>query len=156
MQTTLASRSFCMFGQRRVQADVRVGRLLDQLGIRYQVDEDGDYRVIFDLGNGRSQQAFIDSQTQQLGSYEIRDVWSIGYISDGYLDQEIANYLLIENSTKKIGAWELRPLANNKYIAVFCNKVAADCDAEALNMSIRIVLQVADELEKILEAGDRL
>lgn len=145
-----------MFGQRRAQADVRVGRLLDHLGIRYQVDEDGDYRVVFDLGNGRSQQAFIDSQTQQLGSYEIRDVWSIGYISDGYLDQEVANYLLIENATKKIGAWELRPLADNKYIAVFCNKIAADCDAEALYTSIRIVLEVADELEKILEAGDRL
>lgn len=145
-----------MFGQRRVQADVRVGHLLDQLGIRYQIDEDGDYRVVFELSNGRSQQAFIDSQTQQLGSYEIRDVWSIGYISDGYLDQEIANYLLIENATKKIGAWELRPLADNKYIAVFCTKVAADCEPEALYTSIRIVLEVADELEKILEAGDRL
>ncbi|WP_460194814.1 hypothetical protein [Thermosynechococcus sp. FA-CM-4201] len=144
-----------MFGQRRAQADVRVGRLLDHLGIRYQVDEDGDYRVVFDLGNGRSQQAFIDSQTQQLGSYEIRDVWSIGYISDGYLDQEVANYLLIENANTKIGAWELRS-NGNKYAAVFCNKIAADCDAEALYTSIRVVLQVADELEKILEAGDRL
>lgn len=145
-----------MFGQRRVQADPRVGHLLDQLGIRYRVDEDGDYRVVFELNGGRSQQAFIDSQTHQLGSYEIRDVWSIGYISDGHLDQEVAHYLLIENATKKIGAWELRPLADNKYIAVFCTKVAADCDAEALYTSIHVVLEVADELEKILEAGDKL
>lgn len=57
-----------MFGQRRVQADVRVGHLLDQLGIRYQIDEDGDYRVVFELSNGRSQQAFIDSQTQHLAA----------------------------------------------------------------------------------------
>ncbi|WJI24189.1 hypothetical protein RHP47_00485 [Thermosynechococcus sp. QKsg1] len=149
------SENLKMFGQRRVEADVRVSRILDRLGIRYQVDEDGDYRVVFELSNGRTQQAFIDSKTQQLGSYEIRDVWSVGYSCEGFLDQEIANYLLIENANKKIGAWELRPLADNRYIAVFCTKVAADCDPEALYTSIRVVLEVADELEKVLEAGDR-
>ncbi|MDG2991347.1 hypothetical protein L3556_10455 [Candidatus Synechococcus calcipolaris G9] len=143
-----------MFGQRKVQSDPRVSKILDSLKIKYDVDDDGDYRAVFELEDGRSQLAFIDSRTSQLGAFEIRDVWSIGYSSEEPLDKDLANYLLLQNANLKIGAWELRHVSTNKFLTVFCTKVAADCESEALYASLVVVLNAADGLEKNLDIGD--
>ncbi len=143
-----------MFGLKK-NSDPRVKSQLDALDIKYEIDKDGDYRVSFALEEGRSQLAFVNSKTSMLGNFEIRDVWSVAHISEGTLDADFANYLLLQNANLKIGAWELREAGDNQFLVCFCNKIAADCDPEALRASLIVVLSTADELEKNLDTGDR-
>ena len=96
-----------MFGGMR--GDPRVKKMLDALELRYSVDNDGDFKVMVEFEDGRSQVAFIDSQTQLLGDFEIREVWSVAYVSEGYLDIDTANTLLMKNYELKIGSWRLIP-----------------------------------------------
>ncbi len=144
-----------MFGLKQRNADPRVKRQLEQLGIRYDVDRDGDYRVVFELEGDRSQLAFINSRTSALGDFEIREIWSVAHVTEEPLDAAMANFLLLQNARLKIGAWELRHVDEGTFYVCFCTKVAADCEAAALYASLVVVLKAADELEKELDTGDR-
>ncbi len=144
-----------MFGtKRKADPDPRVKRQLDALGVGYELNQDASYSVFFELDDGRSQQAFIESETSRLGDFEIRDVWSVAYISKGPLDAELANYLLHQNSLLTIGAWELVQLSSDEFAVAYSNKILADCDPDALAASLSVVLNMADELEKNLDIGD--
>ena len=46
--------------------DARVKAALDKLGWKYQVDQDGDYKLLMKVG-GRSQVVYILSKTETLG-----------------------------------------------------------------------------------------
>jgi len=143
-----------MFGGMR--GDPRVKKMLDALELRYSVDNDGDFKVMVEFEDGRSQVAFIDSQTQLLGDFEIREVWSVAYVSEGYLDIDTANTLLMKNYELKIGSWRLIPGGDNTYLATFCIQIAADCDPNSFWRTLAIVLQTADEMEAKLTGADHL
>jgi len=51
--------------------------VLDRLGFRYEVDNDGDFKVQVLLPGGRSQVGFINSGTQLFCGIEIREIWSL-------------------------------------------------------------------------------
>ncbi|HOM16055.1 MAG TPA: hypothetical protein PLQ00_01935, partial [Thermoguttaceae bacterium] len=59
--------------------DQRVEKLLQEAELKYKVDEDGDFMLGNRLEGERTQLAWILSNTSQLGSLEIRQIWSIGY-----------------------------------------------------------------------------
>jgi len=143
-----------MFGSK--QGDPRVKRMLDTLNLRYSVDEDGDFKVGVEFEDGRSQLAYINSNTEYIDDFEVREVWSVAYISEGFLDIDTANTLLLKNHETKIGAWRLIPGGNNTYLVAFCIHVAADCDPNAFAKTLSIVLGVADQMEAALTGGDRL
>lgn len=143
-----------MFG--RKQGDSRVKRMLDALELKYLVDQDGDFKVVLEFEDGRSQAAYINSNTEYIGDFEIREVWSVSYISEGFLDIDTANTLLLKNHETKIGAWRLIPASNNTYLVAFCVHIAADCDPESFAKTLNIVLRVSDAMEEALTGGDRL
>ena len=47
------------------EPDKKVGKLLDKSKVRYEVDADGDYKVTYELENGRTQLAFVRSTTSR-------------------------------------------------------------------------------------------
>ena len=49
--------------------DSRVEKALKKLGLKYEVDEDGDFKLVFAVEDNRS-------TTETLGKMEIREVWS--------------------------------------------------------------------------------
>src|SRR5689334_626624 len=68
---------------------------LDSLDLKYEVDSDGDYKVVFDLGGGRSQLVWLRSAVETYGSLKVREIWSVGYKHGGKpLSDKIANRLL--------------------------------------------------------------
>src|SRR6266576_3682490 len=89
------------------QGDRRVQALLNDLELKYEIDSDGDFKVAFELESGRSQVAFIRSETESLGKFEIREIFSVGYTSEGPLNADIANALLIFNGHVKLGSWRV-------------------------------------------------
>lgn len=134
-------------------ADPRVGRLLDEADVRYTVTDEGDYGVNFTMGGGRTQVAIVRSATSEYDDLELREIWSYGYEAPpeegDRIPGAIANRLLEENNTTKMGGW-----ARQGGHAVFVLHVGADTDASTLSTVLQFALRSADTLEEEL-SGDR-
>lgn len=134
--------------------DARVREALTELDLEYEIDEDGDFRVVFSFEeDGRSQLAFINSGTETLRLFEIREVWSPAYLAHGPLPEEVANRLLQDSFEKKLGAWQVMP-SGDQHAAVFTVKLAAEADPASLLAALEAVLTTADEMEKELLGTD--
>lgn len=143
-----------MFGA--PQGDPRVKRMLDALDLKYSIDSGGDFKVVFEFNDGRSQLAYINSDTQSINDFEIRELWSVAYVSEGYLDIDTANTLLMKNHDMKLGSWRLMDVGKNTYLVTFCIQIAANCDPQSLSQSLLLVLRAADEMEERLTGKDDL
>ena len=66
--------------------DPQVRQLLDELEYEYEVDEDGDYRLVFEVANStekRSQLVYVRSPVETYGALRLREVWAPGYKAAG-------------------------------------------------------------------------
>lgn len=81
--------------------DPRVKGLIEELEWKYTIDSDGDFKLTFDAGQGRSQLVFVNSNTSNFGVFEIREIWAIAYKSVSPFSSSLANKLLKDNSQKK-------------------------------------------------------
>jgi len=125
-------------------SDPAVKAALDSQKVKYEVDDDGDFKIEFDLGGGRSQIVWIRSKTETYGSLKVREIWSPGYKSESNdFPALIANTLLDKNHEVKLGAWEAQDT-----MAMFVVKVAADANADQLVDAIEAAVNSADEVEK--------
>jgi hypothetical protein len=140
----------------RKAGDARVKALLEQLGYKYELTVDGDFKLVpIKTEDGRSQLVYVNSNTQQYSSLEIREIMSPAYLSNGPLSAAVANRLLRENSEVKFGAWRVELHSNGqKYLALFAVQISANADAETLRLAIKSVLLVADRMEKELTGTD--
>ena len=134
--------------------DARVRRLLDEIGWKYDVDGDGDFKMTFRFEDDRTQLVYINSNTERLDDMEIREVWSPGFRTDKPINAQVAQELLLENRVKKLGAWRLIPAAEDKYIAVFAAHIDAATDAATLKSVVRVLSVTADEREKVVTNED--
>ncbi len=137
------------------RGDSRVRTLLEKADLKYEVDEDGDFRLVFEWEDGRSQLVFISSATSALDGLEIREVWSVGYLSEDMMPAKIMKNLLEENAEVKLGAWQLLRMGE-KDAGVFSAQIAADTDAKTLGTVLNAVSITADEKEKELMKSDDL
>jgi hypothetical protein len=126
-----------------------IAESLDAAGLTAAVDDDGDFRLLINLGEGRSQLVYINTRTVTLGPYTIREIWSPALMFSDGIDADLARELLEENNRLKLGAWCLQPVGD-KTAAVFKVKVAAEA-VESLNdlrTLLDIVARTADALER--------
>lgn len=130
-------------------ADPRIGKQLDALGYKYEVDKDGDYTLTFGLDEDRSQMAYVISHTERYGKLQVREVWSPGYrTSDKQFPADVANRLLEDSQLSKMGGW-----VKQDSVAVFVVKLDADASQEDLDDAIDYVVRAADEMESQLTPG---
>lgn len=138
--------------QDAAKADPAVGRLLDQLEYEYEVDEDGDYRLVFEVDGAtdkRSQLVYVRSPVETYGTLRIREIWAPGYKAAGKdFPADVANRLLAATQDNKIGAW-----AKQDEYAVFVVKLPADAAAQALEDAIDAAVTSADRMEAELTPG---
>ena len=136
-------------------ADLRVQSALDDAGLKYTIDDDGDFRLLFGQEDDRSQLVWINSNTEEYGNMELREVWGIGYRAgeDGSLSRTQLLDLLKRNNTYKLGSWRL---SSNGQNVIFTITVDADADGETLDTVARYVADLTDELEKDWDGGDEL
>ncbi|MBU6302416.1 MAG: hypothetical protein KGS60_12725 [Verrucomicrobia bacterium] len=133
--------------------DPRVGVLLDQAGLKFTVDPEGDFRLHNEVSDGRSQLIWILSKTSGLGDLEIREVWSIAFKSPEPFSAKVGHLLLEQNGQTKIGAWQMRKMGDD-FAAVFSAQIAADTDVDSLVTVIQAVAETADDMEEELSEGD--
>lgn len=137
------------------KADPRVARLLDLRKIPYEIDEQGDYKIVEDLPEGRTQLAFVNSNTEKYGPYETREVWAAAYRTEGPFPAETANLLLADSYRKILGSWQTIAGSDGRHVAVFAMKIPADtADADFLAACIENVVHVADGMERQLTGKD--
>ena len=135
------------------EADPSIAVLLDEIGYKYEVDGDGDYKLIMaidgDDGTERSQLVFVRSPVETYGSHRIREIWSPAYkATRGAFPGPVANRLLEASNDLKLGAW----VKHNGH-AVIVVKLDAEAGALALEQAISAAVTSADEMEREL-AGD--
>lgn len=138
-------------GKAGPEADPAVASLLEQLGYKYEIDGDGDYKLIMAIeGSERTQMVFVRSPVETYGRHRVREIWSPAYKADGgAFPGAVANRLLEASNDLKLGAW----VKNGGY-ALMVVKIDADAGAEALEQAITAAVTSADEMETEL-AGDR-
>ena len=70
----------------------------------------------------------------------------------------MANRLLRENNTVKLGSWRLVLVHSGKnagkYLAMYAAQISANSDAESLRLTIKSVILIADRMEKELTNKD--
>jgi hypothetical protein len=150
-------------------ADPRVKAALDQVGYKFELDSSNDYKLVpiqteqaGTTADGkpifRSQLVYVNSNVEKYGTLEIREVLSPAFLSNGPLSAAVANRLLRENNSVKLGSWRLIVINSGanagKYLAMYAAQIAADSDAESLRLTIKSVILIADRMEKELTGTD--
>jgi hypothetical protein len=137
------------------EGDSRIRTLLDELGYQYELDDDGDFRAVFEFQeDSRSQVVYVNSRTAEYQGLEIREVWSPAIESKGPFAPKVANRLLEASFAAPLGGWQMFKQANGRFVAVFSIKLPADANGPLLQTAINAVLSEADAMEKELTKKD--
>lgn len=130
--------------------DASVEARLDARGIKYEVDGDGDYKVVVSYkAENRTQLVFVSGATESIQGLQVREVFSpAGKVgADAIAGKALA--LLEGSRTLKIGAWEV---AGD--VLYYVIKLPDSVDAAQLEAAIDIAAETADNKEIEL-SGDK-
>lgn len=132
-------------------SDASVKKRLDARGMKYEVDADGDYKVIYNYSKeGRTQLVFVSGGTEEVGGFKVREVFSpAARVEKDDIDGAKALELLSESRKNKLGSWEL---AGD--VLYFVVKLPDNLTAEQLEAAMDIVAETADDKELEI-SGDR-
>lgn len=136
--------------------DNRIKTKLEALGIKYTITDQGAFKIIFDMGNNRTQLVVIKSNTHEYGGMEIREVSSVAAVAEirSEFSQENLFYLLEKNETYKLGAWQIHG-GKAPYLLEYSLRISANATQSVLNEIIRLAAKVADEMEQALTDEDK-
>lgn len=133
--------------------DSRVRSALVAINQKFMIDADGDFKLVRDTSDGRTQVAWVLSKTNSYGTIEVREIISPAFKTGGSVSTALAIRLLKENDKYKIGAWRLVGEGQNQAV-FYAIQISADVDAQSLNAAIKTATLVADALEKEMVGTD--
>lgn len=132
-------------------ADDSVARRLDALGVKYEVDSDGDYKSTYSYSKEqRTQLVFVRGKTEEIRGVRVREVFApAGRVAADRIDGARALKLLADSGTNKLGAWEIH--GDTLFYVV---KFIDNDDAKLLELAMDVTAETADDMEIEL-SGDR-
>lgn len=137
--------------------DASVGKKLDAAGLKYEVDSDGDHKLLFGVDGGRSQIVWVRSPTETLGGMRIREVLSVGgKMSKPQNEEELTaqavltSGAMLKSGTQKLGGWVLKTSGDDS-VFYYVAQIPADLTAEDLQAVTQVVAKSADAFEVIVE-----
>ena len=146
------------------KADPLVGTRLEAEKLKYEVDADGDYKLVFNVSDGRTQAVWVRSATETLGGMKIREVMSVGGRMPDAGDNgaiglatmaALSVQAMRESSNKKLGGWVLKgDPAKSEEAFYYVAQLPADANATDLRAVIESVATSADEFEREIEGLD--
>jgi hypothetical protein len=130
--------------------DASVKAALEAADVPYELDSDGDYKVLVNYeSEGRTQLVYVRSAVETWGKHRVREVWSYAYEAPSeQFGALVANRLLDASNQVKLGSW-----VKQKKRALMVVKIDANASAEELANAISFAAEVADEMEKELTDG---
>lgn len=135
-------------------ADPRLVAAMERSGLEYEIDADGDVKILLKWDDGRSQAVWANSIIETYEGMEIREVWTVvaEYESKDDILPRILVDLLSANFKLKFGKYALLVNENSGEVRVlFILTIAADLDGPTLAKVISFVGEIADEKEIELE-----
>ena len=147
----LATPGFAQDKTAKKAGDPAVAAQLKALEYKYEIDEDGDYRLLFDVDDEskRTQLVFVRSNVESYGGHSVREVWSAGYKASGdAFPANVANRLLEASMDSKMGGWGKQGPA-----AIYIVRIPANADKDTLDRALTAAIDSADEMEAELTPG---
>lgn len=134
-------------------ADERVRKALDQENWNYEVDGDGDFKMVVSFsGMDRTQLVYVISKTYNVRDMEIREVWSPVYKTEGEVSDDVARWAATRSWDLKLGSLAMSP--NGTIYLV--TKLDSNAPPEMLSDVIRVAASSADDLEQEQSTADDL
>ncbi|HEX7046653.1 MAG TPA: YbjN domain-containing protein [Gammaproteobacteria bacterium] len=131
--------------------DPAVVALLEALEYDWESEDNGDFRLLFDVDGTRTQLVWIRNRTYERDDVVMRDVWSTALeLSGKYASVKLADLLLRSNWERIIGTW-----AREGNRIVYMVKLPVNATSEQLDAAIGVVIDEADRLEKERGYGDK-
>lgn len=126
---------------------------LDAQGVRYERDDDGDYRIVFAWQQeNRSQLAFVAGSAHVFGDSAVREVFSpAAPVPPGGFSAEQADMLLRDSQRNVLGGWEI---AGDTLFYVI--KLHDDADGARFEQALEVAAQLADDMELQLTGEDAM
>ncbi|RZA12057.1 MAG: hypothetical protein EOP93_22550 [Lysobacteraceae bacterium] len=138
-------------------ADAAIGKKLDKQALKYEVDSDGDYKLLFEVEGERSQIVWVRSPVESLGNMRIRELLSVGgkmskpKTADEITVQAVLTAgAMMKSSSQKLGGWVLKTSGDDS-VFYYVAQVPADISGEDLEVATRAVARSADEFEVLFE-----
>jgi len=146
--------------------DAGIAKKLDAAGLKYEVDGDGDYKLLFEAEGDRTQIVWVRSSVETLGNMRIREVMAIGGKmptmgkDDGVgmaatialtSTTVLAVAALADANEKKLGGWVLKGKGDDQAL-YFVAQVPADLSAGDLETVLGSVARSADKFEQTVES----
>jgi hypothetical protein len=130
------------------KGDPKIKKLLKKADIKYTLTTKGNYKVVFDLDNGRTQLVIINSRLYDLKGLEVREIWSTVYKLEEKSDIKCEELfeLMADNATNKIGALQIDDIEGTDVLN-FAARVPEDLDAKELVYLLELIASVADKWE---------
>ncbi len=139
------------------QADPRVEKQLQALGLKYQVDKDGDYKLVFQAGDNRTQVVFINSATNKVSGVEIREIWSPAYVGKEPPSGELLQKVLEDSQKRTLGSWQLMVNKDrSQFVLNYAVKLPVEGDDALVKVACGVCAQTADKLENEISGKDDL
>ncbi len=131
-------------------ADPALEALLKAANLPYEVDEDGDYKIVYDWSKEkRSQLVYVAGTAEELSGVKLYKIFSPAKVMDeAGIDPALAKRLLGENSQYKFGAWEVA--GKTLY---FRGNVQAGMPAAQFETLVSVIAGTADDMELELTPG---
>ncbi len=124
--------------------DASVKRRLDDRGVKYSVDDDGDFKVTYNYSKEkRTQLVFVSGSALSVAGFQVREIFSpAARVKKDNINGAKALELLAESNTNKLGSWEIKG-----DILYYVIKLPDSVDAGQLEAAMDIAAQKADDME---------
>ncbi len=144
-----------VFAQAKQQADARLEAAMDDTGLAYRVDDEGDIQLEIAWDDGRSQLVILNSGTETYDSMEVREVWTRVAIFEDIDSVSKMDLLgLLEAAEQlKMGRFTAITTDDGMVMIFLAVVIDADMSGEDLASVIDIVAVQGDEMEKDLMDG---
>ena len=140
--------------QGATKGDSALSAQLDRLGLEYTVTKTGNYSVVFDLDDGRTQTVYIMGTTEKLDNAVVRELWSRAGTFESVPTADQMQNLLEESGSKKIGFWALEESDSGGYTVYFSVKVPTYLKDDDLASLLKYAANIADDKESELFSAD--
>jgi hypothetical protein len=139
--------------------DIRIKKLLDSKQVNYTINKYNDFKINFITEKDpkeRTQYVTLVSKTTKYEGYEIRELRSTALkIKKTDIKLKVLSDLLITNSNRKIGAWEIDEYSDDQdyYYLLYSIKSSTNISADDLYSLAYYVAFEADRIEKLYGSG---
>ncbi len=130
-----------------------IADLLDQSGIKYEINERGNFVVLRGFQDERTQLVFIYGKAWDYQGVQVRELFSPAFRLEGELPADLANQLLTRSQETSVGGWQVIESGGERIVA-YAIKVVDRMTAEELRTWIDCVASEADDLEEKVTAKD--